>query len=165
LGAGIYGIVTMAVTATLIGVTLGLYGSGSSSAIVGAVTTIFFAVSNPIVAAGAGSARNGGQVAGLLGARVVGWILYGLTLATAVVMVGLGLANVTVPVPIIVALGAGALLSTLFMSLDAFVSASQARTLKEEMRSNALRHAPFFGLVPSTTGKGMGVIGGWGVAF
>lgn len=169
-GAGIYGIVTMVATATLIGITLGLYDSGLPSTIAGATATIFFAVSNPIIAAGGGSARRSGQVSGLLGARIVGWILYGLSLATAVVMVGLGLADVAVPIPSIVGLGAGAILSTLFLSLDAFVSASQAKTLKEELgrrdaRPKELQHAPFVSVVPSAAGRGVGIVGGWGMAF
>lgn len=164
-GAGVYGIITMVVTATLTGICLGLYDTGLPSTIAGAIATIFYAVSNPIVAAGAGSARRGGQVSGLVGARIVGWILYGLTLATAVLMVGLGLAGDQVPVPLIVSLGAGSVLSTLFMTLDAFVSASQARTLKEELGAGGVRHAPFVALVPSSAGRGLGVVGGWSVAF
>lgn len=164
-GAGIYGIITMVVTATLTGICLGLYDTALPSTIAGAIATIFYTVSNPIVAAGAGSARRGGQVSGLVGARIVGWILYGLTLATAVLMAGLGLGELQVPVPLIVSFGAGAVLSTLFMTLDAFVSASQARTLKEELGTPGVRHAPFVAVVPSSTGKGLGVVGGWSVAF
>jgi hypothetical protein len=153
----------------LTGIAVGLYDTGMPSTVTGAVATIFFAVSNPIVAAGAGSARNGGRAPGAVGARVVGWILYGLTLASAIVSVGLGLMEISVPISLIVILGVSGVLSTLFMSLDAFITAAQAKALKEELKdvakASGVRHAPYVGVAPSPSGKGVAIIGGWSAVF
>lgn len=103
-GAGIFGVITMAMTAVLTTTVAALNGIDAAT-YVGAVATIFAAVSLPLIAVGAGSARGSGLVAGLLGARIAGWILYGLTMANAVVAVALGLADAYVPTPAIISLG------------------------------------------------------------
>jgi hypothetical protein len=161
-GAGIYGAISMAVVAALTITSLATYYQAPVPTIIGAIATIFFAISAPIVAGGAGSARHSRQVSGALGARIVGWILYGLTLASAVISVALGAAGLSVPIPLIVTLGGGGVLSLLCFTLDAFISAGQARALKEQLSATpSLSHAPYFGLVPSPGGRGLGIVGGW----
>lgn len=167
-GAGIYGIVTMAMTAVLTTTVAALNGNGDAATYVGAIATVFAAVSIPLIAVGAGSARGSGLVAGLSGARIAGWILYGLTMANAVVAVALGLAGWYVPTPAIISLGVLGVASALFFTLDAFASASQANELRARSQLGAagLQHAPFVSILPPAPGaRSVGLVGGWSVAL
>jgi len=91
---------------------------------IGSATTGYFAITLPLVALGAASARHG-DVPGSPPWRFVGWLGYGLTLADAALLIGLGAADVGVPgAPSSVGvLGA---LSYVAMSVDALTSSSQA---------------------------------------
>jgi hypothetical protein len=167
-GGGAIGIVTMGVLAGLVGTVLALFGSNATTYI-GIVATVVAAVGIPLAEGGAASARRSGEVRGLVGARITGWVLYGLTLVSAVVAIALGLAGGTVGAPVIIAMGALGITSALMMTLDAFASAREARNLSSPQASGGPRHGPFVVVAPSPSGRtgvtGFAVLGGWRLAF
>jgi len=122
----------------------------------GAAATVTFAIAIPITAVGASSARRHPEVRGLTGARVAGWIGYGLTVADALVLLGLGLADEDVPAPLILSVvGLGAATSAA-MVFDAFVSASQADAVAERQRGSLL---PLIAVAPDGNGGVGGFLG------
>lgn len=130
----------------------------------GALATVVFGITVPLIAGAGGSARNGTGVNGAVGLRVVGWILYGITLGLAVVAVVLGVTT-EIPAPIILGLGGAAFLSCVFMSIDALVSRSQAKDAVERNRARAdsVRVAPFVTIAPQPRGPVAPMIGLAGV--
>ena len=110
-------------------------GNGGSSMAFGAAATGILAVWTPVVFAAGKSARRSGdpRVRGVAGLRVTGWVTYGLTLASAVVMLAMGLADVEVPDGYILVSTISGVASVLFMSIDAFVSGAQAsRAIRQD---------------------------------
>lgn len=104
----------------------------------GGVATMMFAAGIPIIAGGGSSARRAAGVRGSLGARIGGWVTYGLTMTNAVVLIGLGAAEVEVQhgqVAAVVVLGAT---SGALMAADALKSRRQAAVERRKMTS-ALR--------------------------
>jgi len=92
----------------------------------GVGATVLVAVSGPVTAVGAASARRGGGVVGAQGVRIAGWIGYGLTLLDATTLIFLGLAEVEPIDGIILSVGLLGASSLACFSTDAFISASQA---------------------------------------
>jgi hypothetical protein len=125
-GAGVYGIVAALGT---LGLAIGSELTKDEqvpSLPLGVGATVLVGASGPIVAVGASSARQSGQVKGAQGLRITGWIAYGLTLADASVLIAMG-ANEVEPVDgLITSVGALGALSLLSFSADAFFSAAEA---------------------------------------
>jgi hypothetical protein len=96
---------------------------------VGSVATVIAGVTIPIAAAGGSSARKHPGVIGAPGMRLAGWIFYGLSLADAVTLLGLAVAGADIPPAVVASVGLLGTSSAVFMSLDAFDSAKQARAV------------------------------------
>jgi len=125
-GAGVYGIVAAVGT---LGLTLGSELTKDEqipSLPLGASATMLIAISGPITAVGAASARDGGGVRGNPGLRVVGWVGYGLSLLDATLLLGLGVNEVEPPDGVIMTVGALGATSLVCFAADAFSSASEA---------------------------------------
>ncbi|GEM_PF-2031127 len=113
--------------------------NGDAAIAWGAAATGILAVWTPVVFAAGKSARRSGdpRVRGVAGLRVTGWVTYGVTLASAVVLLGLGLADVTVPDGYILLPTIMGTASILCMSIDAFVSGAQAsRAIRQDAAAN-----------------------------
>lgn len=152
------GVVALAGGAATLGLAIGaaVNNDDSGTAIpLGAAATVVFAASMPISAAGAGSARDNPGVRGATGARIAGWIGYGVTVLDAMTLLGLGLADVNVNSGLILSVGAlGAATSGAFAA-DAFISASEADHLASTTApaQQALRLAPVAGVLPPVEGR------------
>ena len=165
LGGAVMGFVSAGMVGVLAVGSAATSGALFPSLPLGALATLIFGITVPLVASAASSARNGTGVSGVLGLRIVGWIFYGLTLANAVVAVVLGVTT-TVPAPIILSLGALGILTEVFMSIDALVSRGQAVTVVEHNRGAAgaraapgFRVVPMFSLTPSRLGGAAATFG------
>jgi hypothetical protein len=126
-GAGAFGVVA---AAGALGLAVGselTKDEQNPSLPLGIGATTLIAVAGPITAVGAGSARDGGDVKGAQGLRIVGWVAYGLTLVDASVLIGMGANEVEPPDGVIVSVGALGAISLLSLAGDAFFSASEAR--------------------------------------
>jgi hypothetical protein len=92
----------------------------------GAGATALIAVSGPITAVGAASARQDGNVKGAQATRIVGWVGYGLSLLDASILIGMGVNEVEPADGLILSVGLLGAASLACFATDAFVSASQA---------------------------------------
>jgi hypothetical protein len=92
----------------------------------GAGATALIAVSGPVTAVGAGSARQGGNVKGAQATRIVGWVGYGLSLLDASILIGMGVNEVEPADGLILSVGLLGAASLACFATDAFVSASEA---------------------------------------
>jgi len=109
------------------------------------------AIMAPIVAGGAGSARDVGDVSGSRGSRAVGWLSYVLSLVSGSSQLILGAFGLRVPYGPFLTQGLSSL-SMAFFAIDGFVAASQADSaLAHDAREQSrLRIAP----VVSVNGNG-----------
>ena len=154
LGGAIMGFVSAGVVGALAAGSAATAGDLVPSLPLGATATLVFAITVPIVATAGGSARYGAGVPGSLALRIVGWILYGLTLANAVVAVALGVES-QVPVPVIASLGGLGVLTEVLMAIDALVARGQAVDVVERNtrgQQAGVRIAPVIALSPSRLG-------------
>ena len=125
--------------------------------------TVAVGVAVPLVAAAASSARGNPQVRGASGARIAGWIGYGLTMLDAVALIGLGIADEQVyPAQVMsVTLLGGA--STAAMIIDAYSSASEAESLGATAhtapRLDRVAWTPVFGVARNALGGKDGYVG------
>jgi hypothetical protein len=135
-----------------------------TSRILATSATLTTAVFGPIIAIGAGSARNHPAVTGSTALRVVGWILYGISIASALVALSIAIAAESeIDSGIIYAIGTASTLSLVSFSLDAFISAGQAAGVNEMQGAPApqagLRLSPFASLRPTQHGGTESVFG------
>jgi hypothetical protein len=138
-GAGTYGIISGAIALALaIGSEITKKDTIPSAPLGGAATALF-AVSLPIVASGASSARGNPAVTGSAALRIVGWIGYGVTLLDAAVLLA-QVGQSTPPDGQILSVGLLGAASMGCMAADAFMSASEASRLAP---SHAGVFAPF----------------------
>ena len=117
----------------------------------------------PVVFAGGKSARRASQVRGVGAMRVLGWILYGVTMAGWIVTSYFPLIDEDVPGAYLAALGAGGALSELFMSIDAFVSYGQAKSASSLAGETAI--GPALGAVRDRSGDRTTMTYGLAVQF
>jgi hypothetical protein len=125
-GAGVYGIVAALGT---LGLAIGSEMTKDEqvpSLPLGVSATLLVGASGPIVAVGASSARESGDVKGAQGLRITGWIAYGLTLADASVLIAMGASEVEPVDGLITSVGALGAVSLLSFAADAFFSAAEA---------------------------------------
>lgn len=172
--AGVIGIVSASVGAVLTVMILAfdaaglVYGIGSPATVTGLITTGFLGVMMPVIAGGAGSARGDSEVSGSGVLRAFGWIGFAAFLVGVVVATSIGLLLPRLPIAgFIGAMATTAVVSTLFFSLDAFISASQASSVNEQRGFTArprLTHTPLLAVLPSPTGT-PGVMAGWRIGF
>lgn len=94
---------------------------------VGSVATVAGGIVVPVVARGAASARTRPGAVGMPGLRLTSWIFYGLSIADAVTLIGLTAGGADIPAGVTASVGVLGTTSIIFMSLDAFESAKQAR--------------------------------------
>lgn len=87
----------------------------------------------PVVALGAGSARDNPNVHGVSGLRTAAWVAYALALGDALVLIGLSLADATIDGAVTASVGVLGVLSDLGMTIDAFASASESETATSPM--------------------------------
>jgi hypothetical protein len=125
-GAGVFGIIAGIGALSLTIGSEATKDEQNPSLPLGIAATSLIAVGGPITAVGAGSARQGGDVQGALGLRILGWVGYGLTLAEAIVLIGLGVNEVEPPDGVIVSVGALGATSLFSFAGDAFFSAAEA---------------------------------------
>jgi hypothetical protein len=142
------------------GVTLGLaIGSEATkdeqipSLPLGVSATVLVAIAGPITAVGAASARDGGDVKGALGLRIVGWVAYGIMLAEASVLIGLGVNEIEPPDGVILSVGALGATSLFSFAGDAFFSAAEANAKRRSgPQQLTLRVAPSLGWIRTHDG-------------
>jgi hypothetical protein len=127
-GAGVYGIVAGVGTIALTAASEATKEDQIPALPLGVGATVLIAVSGPVTAVGAASARQGGDVKGAQGARIAGWIGYGLTLLDASILIGMGVSEVEPVDGLILSVGLLGAASLACFSTDAFISASQAET-------------------------------------
>jgi hypothetical protein len=96
---------------------------------VGSAALVIAGVTIPVVGRAGASARNHPAVIGSPGLRLAGWIFYGLSIADGLTLLGLAISDVDIPPAVTASVGALGTASAVFMSLDAFSSAAQAREL------------------------------------
>ncbi len=131
MAGGVVGIVGGVLTVSLGAPTAMFADEGDSDTAIplGGVTLLVAGITTPITAAGAASARRHPEVRGAIGARIAGWIGYGVTMLDGMVLLGLGMADEEVTGAQVGSVVLLSTLSTTAMVVDAFVSASQARRL------------------------------------
>jgi hypothetical protein len=154
MGAGVYGIIA---STLFMGLAIGSEVTRDHqvpSLPLGSMATLVHIASVPIVAAGGASARRGGG-RGVLGLRVAGWVLYGLTLVDACALIALGVMKQEPPAGVISAAGVLGMTSGVFMSVDALVAHAQAGD--HGRREGAARVAPSFAV--TRDGGVVGVVG------
>jgi hypothetical protein len=124
------------------------------------MTTI---VMSPVTAAGGRSARVAAGVDGERGARIGGWIFYGIGIASVPGIVVVGLALEGPPPPgWILGSGLACALSQALLAVDAFVSHTQALALAPATADRARRDAVI--VVPSLA-PSLGADAGYGAVF
>jgi hypothetical protein len=109
--------------------------------------TLLGGVMIPVVAAGGSSARTSPMNQGYPGLRLASWIVYGLTMADAVLAIGLGLSDVEVPPAVVASIGLLGVASTAGMTWDAFASASPAGSMARSQPAEGLALTPYLGPV------------------
>lgn len=124
--AGMLGIATSVVVAGLVTAII-IVDETDFGVPVGSVATLAVGVMVPVVAKGASSARMTPGVTGASGLRLTGWIFYGLSIADALALLGLAVSGADIPPAVTSSVGLLGTASAVFMSLDAFQSAKQAR--------------------------------------
>jgi hypothetical protein len=146
--AGYLGIGTMVLVT---GLTIGIVANNGDEDVaipLGIGATVLGGAMIPIVAGGGSSARNNPLVQGYPGLRLASWIVYGLSLADALLAIGLGLSDIEVPTPVVGSIGLLGVLSTAGMTLDAFESASSADASNARVQADhGLAVVPFLGPV------------------
>ena len=95
--------------------------------IIGGVATLGLGISAPLIAGRARKTREITHVEGLYSARLTGWILYGISMADAVVALGLTIGEVEVPNATVIALGVLGAASSILFGLDATKTAEQSK--------------------------------------
>lgn len=95
--------------------------------ILGGIATVGLGVSAPLIAGRARKTREITHVEGLYGARLTAWILYGITMADAIVALGLTIGEIEVPIPSVIALGVLGAASTILFGVDAHATAEQSK--------------------------------------
>lgn len=142
-----------------------LYEEPDASIPIGAVTTLFGAISIPVIAVGAASARKGGGVMGLQGLRLVGWIAYGFALVDAIVILGLSIAEVEILPPISISVGLLGAISAGSHAVDALASANEAESMAARKHADSrFRFQPILAAAPARDG-GVQVIAGLATTF
>jgi hypothetical protein len=107
-------------------------------------------VSVPIIAVGGALARSSDKVKGVLALRIAGWSGYGLSIGTGALMVGLAVGGGTIPPEAIIACGLLGTFSCLSLSIDNFVSGSQAKKYYADVQEkDAAVPELTFGIGPS----------------
>jgi len=134
-GAGIVGLVFMPVILGLTGASEATRTSLDPSLPLGITALVLHIVMVPIVGSGGSSARKGFDISGAVPLRVFAWIFYGLTIAGGVVTAVLGAAGDTPPGGLIIGMGGASALALLFLSIDNFISAGQAKALANRMEN------------------------------
>lgn len=124
--AGYLGIGTAVVVGGLTAATVASDEDQDTALPLGIVTTVIGGVMIPVVAIGAGSARDNPAVVGLPTLRTSSWVSYGLALADALVLIGLSIGETPASPLVTGSVGVLGVLSCTGMTLDAFESASQA---------------------------------------
>ncbi len=130
----------------------------------GATATLIVAGVAPVVFVGGASARSGTGNDGIPGLRIAGWIAYGVTLTSAVVLIAEGLAQVEPPTGEIAATAALGAFSLVAFSVDALASRGSALASLPSDRTTAARWT--LGLAPvagarGRTGGMVGLVGGF----
>jgi hypothetical protein len=159
-GAGVYGLVASGVVAVL---AIGAIAADDNDVSIplGGVATAIAAISAPIVAVGAGSARGHPAVTGSPGLRVAGWVAYGLGIIDAIVILALAADDVDIPPAASSSVAALVVMSLLFHSLDALNSASEAEGLGGGAEGLVL--TPVAAAIPDGEGGVAGLLGLGGV--
>ena len=154
--AGTGGLIGAGVTAALTIVSLLVGPHAAPWFLVGALSTS--AVMVPVVASGGWSTRHD-ETGGVPGLRVAGWICYGVAglfltdaLVGSIIAVSSGSISLTGEGPVFLALaaafGALSVASTVFLSIDALVSAGQAAQ-STSTQASTVHGAPFLTLLPA----------------
>lgn len=158
-GAGAFGVVA---AAGALGLAVGselTKDEQNPSLPLGIGATVLIAVAGPVTAVGAGSARNGGDVKGAQGLRIVGWIGYGIALVDASVLIGMGVNEVEPPDGVIASVGALGAISLLSFAGDAFFSAAEAKEKQKAAPAPALQVAPTLAWARTRDGGALPVLG------
>ncbi len=165
LGAGIVGLLfSIAIASSASAAAIAADDRDEETAIPLAVTAaVLTGAMVPVVFAGGKSARRASQVRGVGAMRVLGWILYGVTMAGWIVTSYFPLIDEDVPGAYLAALGAGGALSELFMSIDAFVSYGQAKSASSLAGETAI--GPALGAVRDRSGDRTTMTYGLAVQF
>jgi len=95
--------------------------------ILGGVATLSLGISAPMIAGKARKTRELTNVEGAYAARLVGWILYGITMADAITALTLNAFEFDVPDATTIALGVLGSLSSILLGLDAIKTAEQSK--------------------------------------
>ena len=111
--------------------TIGKHELGTTIAL-GSVALASLLVMAPISAAGGSSERSGTGATGLLGLRITGWILYGLTAADGAGLIAMGAAGVSIPHGPSIAAGVLGMASLIMFAADDLVSRSEAQAQSQQ---------------------------------
>lgn len=114
--------------APVLGAAVGAAAADDGTAI-GAVATVFFGVTLPIVASSGSKLRDKSGVMGSPGLRLAGWIGYGLTMADAIIAVGIGASDLEVPDGTVIAIGVLGSASLAMIASDVMATANQSEAL------------------------------------
>ena len=122
------GIVGYAMAAPIIGLATAaaLSEDFETGGIIGGVATLGLGISAPIIAGRARKTRDITQVEGSYPARLTAWILYGISMADAIVALGLTVGEVEVPNATVIALGVLGAASSILFGVDASHTARQS---------------------------------------
>lgn len=129
----------------------------------GVVAALLTVAMVPVAFAGARSARRAGDVRGVGALRVLGWILYGLTIAGTLGSLYVLLLDEDVPPELIYALTVGGVMSELFMAIDAFVGYGQAKS--QSSLASGVMIGPAIGAVRAPDGQSLSGTLGVGLRF
>jgi hypothetical protein len=123
------GIIGYAMAAPIIGLATAaaLSDEFETGGILGGVATLSLGISAPLIAGRARKTREITHVEGSYPARLTGWILYGISMADAIVALGLTIGEVEVPNATVIALGALGAASSILFGVDATRTAEQSK--------------------------------------
>lgn len=129
------GIVGYAMAAPIIGLAAGAAFADDfeTGGILGGVATLGLGISYPLIASRARKTRDITKVDGNYPARLTGWILYGISMADAVLALALTAAEVEVPNATVIALGALGAASSILIGVDATTTASQSESYQRSV--------------------------------
>ncbi len=159
------GIVGLVFTPIVLGLTAGSEATRRDlvpSLPLGITALVLYIIMAPVVGSGGSSARRGFDLSGVVPLRVFAWIFYGLTIAGGVLTAALGILEETPPEGLIIGMGAMASLSLIFLSIDSFVSAGQAKALAHRIetgQASRIEVQEYFGPIVMPDGSVGGTVG------
>jgi len=152
LGAGVAGLIAAAAVATT-GIIAGANTDVDHVYLPFATaSTAMLVITTPIVFVGGKSARVEETVNGISALRIIGWIVWGLSVATsAVTFLAYAIADGPPPAELLYSTSSGGAVGELMIAGDAMVSAGQVTSAKAVLSSDQPMFMPSISFAPSET--------------